>query len=187
MVTTFVGMEFFLNFTPTSWTAAENVYFVFCNHVMWSTRKARTSNKRHRLLVLGFLSFLQRTAIKRGGKGVKDLPLRQALSPMTALIFALFRRPVSSVWATAGTRLVVAYQTIYTPQSWSSMSTRLINFDNAKYSLSGAQLCDEQIVDASLSTCDHRPTCVNPLKTKRRLLYLKTQFVPRSKHFSSRL
>ena len=27
---------------------------------------------------------------------------------------------------------------------------------------------------------------INPLKTKRRLLYLKTQFVPRSKHFSSR-
>ena len=27
----------------------------------------------------------------------------------------------------------------------------------------------------------------NLLKTKRRLLYLKTQFVPRSKHFSSRL
>jgi hypothetical protein len=27
----------------------------------------------------------------------------------------------------------------------------------------------------------------NPLKTKRRLLYLKTQFVPRSKHFSSGL
>ena len=28
-------------------------------------------------------------------------------------------------------------------------------------------------------------TYINPLKTKRRLLYLKTQFVPRSKHFSS--
>jgi hypothetical protein len=27
----------------------------------------------------------------------------------------------------------------------------------------------------------------NPLKAKRGLLYLKTQFVPRSKHFSSRL
>ena len=27
----------------------------------------------------------------------------------------------------------------------------------------------------------------NPLNTKRRLLYLKTQLVPRSKHFSSRL
>ena len=27
----------------------------------------------------------------------------------------------------------------------------------------------------------------NPLNTKRKLLYLKTQFVPRSKHFSSRL
>ena len=26
---------------------------------------------------------------------------------------------------------------------------------------------------------------INPLKTKRRLLYLKTQFVPRSKHFIS--
>ena len=28
---------------------------------------------------------------------------------------------------------------------------------------------------------------INPLNTKRRLLYLKSQFVPRSKHFSSRL
>ena len=30
-------------------------------------------------------------------------------------------------------------------------------------------------------------TMFNPLKTKSRLLYLKSQFVPRSKHFSSRL
>ena len=28
---------------------------------------------------------------------------------------------------------------------------------------------------------------LNPLNTKRRQLYLKTQFVPRSKYFSSRL
>jgi len=28
---------------------------------------------------------------------------------------------------------------------------------------------------------------INPLKTKRRLLSLNTQYVPRSKHFSSRL
>ena len=28
---------------------------------------------------------------------------------------------------------------------------------------------------------------INPLDKKRRPLYLKTQFVPRSKHFSSRL
>ena len=42
---------------------------------------------------------------------------------------------------------------------------------------------------------DLRPPCTglckrlifNPLNTKRTLLYLKTQFVPRSKHFSSRL
>ena len=32
-----------------------------------------------------------------------------------------------------------------------------------------------------------RRSQVNPLNTKRRLLYLKTQFVPRSEHFSSRL
>ena len=30
-------------------------------------------------------------------------------------------------------------------------------------------------------------TSINPLKTKRRLLYLKTQSVPHSKHFSTRL
>ena len=30
-------------------------------------------------------------------------------------------------------------------------------------------------------------TAINPLNTKRRLLYLKTQFVPCSKHFSCRL
>ena len=29
--------------------------------------------------------------------------------------------------------------------------------------------------------------CLNPLNTKHRLFYLKTQFVPRSKHFSCRL
>jgi len=29
--------------------------------------------------------------------------------------------------------------------------------------------------------------CFNPLQTKRRLFYLKTQSVPRCKHFSSRL
>jgi len=28
---------------------------------------------------------------------------------------------------------------------------------------------------------------INPLQTKHRLLYLKTQFVPRCKHFPSRL
>ena len=33
----------------------------------------------------------------------------------------------------------------------------------------------------------YRPSFINPLNTKRRLRYLKTQFVPRSKHFSSRL
>jgi hypothetical protein len=42
-----------------------------------------------------------------------------------------------------------------------------------------------------LSTCLISETnwriSINPLNTKRRLIYLNTQFVPRSKHFSSRL
>ena len=33
----------------------------------------------------------------------------------------------------------------------------------------------------------HQLMLLNPLQTKRRRLYLNTQFVPRSKHFSSRL
>ena len=33
----------------------------------------------------------------------------------------------------------------------------------------------------------HDQSLFNPLNTKRRLFYLKIQFVPRSKHFSSRL
>ena len=40
---------------------------------------------------------------------------------------------------------------------------------------------------AMLLHCSFRKCAINPLNTKRRLLYLKTQFVPRSKHFSSRL
>ena len=36
-------------------------------------------------------------------------------------------------------------------------------------------------------TCYNMPRNINHLKPKRRPLYLKTQFVPRCKHFSSRL
>ena len=46
-------------------------------------------------------------------------------------------------------------------------------------------------VSSARSLAVYSRTCcskhVNPLKTKRRLLYLKTSFVPPSKHFSSRL
>ena len=38
-----------------------------------------------------------------------------------------------------------------------------------------------------LSLSDALQPLVNPVKMKRRLLYLNTQFVPRCKHFSSRL
>ena len=34
---------------------------------------------------------------------------------------------------------------------------------------------------------DNSQSTINPLNTKRRPLYLKTQSVPRSKHFSSQL
>jgi hypothetical protein len=38
------------------------------------------------------------------------------------------------------------------------------------------------------TSCSHvTDLCLNPLKTKRRLIYLKTLSVPRCKHFSPRL
>ena len=43
--------------------------------------------------------------------------------------------------------------------------------------------CSQQLSRSSVPFTIH----INPLKTKRRPLYLNTQFVPRSKHFSSRL
>ena len=45
----------------------------------------------------------------------------------------------------------------------------------------------ERRLPSSYEHCKCNKREINPLKTKRRLLYLKTQFVPRSKHFSSRL
>ena len=48
-------------------------------------------------------------------------------------------------------------------------------------------VCHCYVLRTLLSWCVSETTAFNPLKTKRRLLYLKTQFVPRSKHFSSRL
>ena len=45
--------------------------------------------------------------------------------------------------------------------------------------------CEWLDCDIPWSVC--RNLVINPLKTKRRLLYLKTQFVSRNKHFSSRL
>jgi hypothetical protein len=46
---------------------------------------------------------------------------------------------------------------------------------------------ETQHVDEDLDDLSTDGMMINPLKTKRRLLYLKTQFVQRSKHFSSRL
>jgi len=40
------------------------------------------------------------------------------------------------------------------------MSTRLINIEKAKYSLSETRHYDELLVGSSLPTCDCRPTCV---------------------------
>jgi len=41
------------------------------------------------------------------------------------------------------------------------MFSHLINIENAKLVLRGAQLCDELLIGASLSTYDHRSTCIN--------------------------
>ena len=48
-------------------------------------------------------------------------------------------------------------------------------------------LCKTIIYRVILSVEASSLALINPLNTKRRLLYLKTQIVPGSKHFSSRL
>ena len=63
-----------------------------------------------------------------------------------------------------------------TVPSW--MLLRLLKIIN--HSVSGNRL--HRVRAAAL-----KDPSINPLNTKRRLFYLKTQFVPRSKHFSSRL
>ena len=45
----------------------------------------------------------------------------------------------------------------------------------------------EPLIDVSKAVKQSDLTKISPLKTKRRQLYLKTQSVPRCKHFSSRL
>ena len=45
----------------------------------------------------------------------------------------------------------------------------------------------EKVILPFIATYFVQTININPLNTKRRPLYLKTQFVPRSKHFSSRL
>jgi hypothetical protein len=48
-------------------------------------------------------------------------------------------------------------------------------------------LCGNDVVRSTASISTTKDPYFIPLKTKRRPLYLKTQSVPRSKHFSSRL
>jgi len=49
------------------------------------------------------------------------------------------------------------------------------------------QVNKELYTGRPLTHSDYTRSCINPLKAKRRLLYIKTQSVPRCKHFSSRL
>ena len=61
----------------------------------------------------------------------------------------------------------------------------LLNFNNVNYIY---ELCSHLTEDTvTLNYNDSRFKLFNPLNKKHRPLYLKTQFVPRSKHFSSRL
>ena len=51
-----------------------------------------------------------------------------------------------------------------------------------------SRVSDAEIVDGSwFGVIQWHAAHINPLKTKRRLPYLKTQSVPRSKHFPPRL
>ena len=62
----------------------------------------------------------------------------------------------------------------------------LTDFTHLSYARSGK--CGDNIYKLSVFTCTcFRLPIINPLQTKRRPLHLKTQSVPRSKHFLSRL
>jgi len=66
----------------------------------------------------------------------------------------------------------------------------LLGNDISSYNASPAFLCDCTLhfVPSSFKYLYHALQCnINPLKTKHRLFYLKTQSIPRCKHFSSRL
>jgi len=52
-------------------------------------------------------------------------------------------------------------------------------FSNSNYVLSSAKLAN------NVSEMTWKWMCFNHLKMKHRLFYLKTQFIPHSKHFSS--
>jgi len=54
-------------------------------------------------------------------------------------------------------------------------------------SVTAIDLKPKQVRSLAKNGCMKYDLLFNPSKTKRRLLYLKTQFVPRCKHFSSRL
>ena len=62
----------------------------------------------------------------------------------------------------------------------------LLHVSTFKMSSSGSALCLAKIT-YKISGLSIFFLYFNPLNTKRRLVYLNTQFVPRSKHFSSRL
>ena len=75
------------------------------------------------------------------------------------------------------------------PQQWSNVRTSL---GDCTIDFNANLLCppwEANWGSASQNICTFCGTwkLLNPLNTKRRLLYLKAQFVPRSKHFSSRL
>ena len=73
-----------------------------------------------------------------------------------------------------------------------SVHHHTIQINQPKRCNSFTSLLLDVYVSLNMFRASPRPTsgaynCINPLKTNRRLLYLKTQSVPRCKHFSSRL
>ena len=66
---------------------------------------------------------------------------------------------------------------VFPPQQWLHERPSVLRYT---YTACLVRMAEGQITITS-------PCNFNPLKTRHRLLYLKTQFVPRSKHFSSRL
>ena len=129
----------------------------------------------HNFLILPlefFFAFWARLTINIRKWYPKFLPWsRIALCKITLFllqhIFVLWFK-ITDIWATqANFRLRTVDMTrVFVLHFWTTLKVRSLNVE---------RLIVLYIVN------------IDPLNTKRRLLYLKTQFVPRSKHFSSRL
>jgi hypothetical protein len=77
----------------------------------------------------------------------------------------------------------ILYSVVWASEKCKGNHTSLTSWNKEKSARSLSVVCAK----TACRNKEYYSVYINPLKTKRRLLYLKAQSVPRCKHFSSRL